>query len=123
VEAIFDRAGRTVAWRLRDVVFDLEGQAVALVHNRALFSREGRFLAHFQDGWVRDERGSTVACEAGATGGPLPPVPLPLPVAPPPEVRPPQPTFDPAPPLRVRAIHWSERRWADIIGAGEGVAG
>ncbi len=121
MEAIFDRAGRTVAWRLRDVVYDLEGRAIGLVHNRAIYSPEGKFLAHFQDGWVRDEKGAAVACEEGATGGPLPPVPQPLPAAPPHEVRPPQPQFEPTPPLRFRPMRWSDRSWDDIIGQAQPV--
>jgi len=122
VEAMFDRAGRTVAWRLRDVVYDLDGRAVGLVHNRAIFSPKGRFLAHFQDGWVRDERGAALAFEEGATGGPLPPVPLPIPAAPPPALRPAQPQFEQAPPLRFRPIRWSERSWDEVVGEAEAVS-
>lgn len=118
VEPIFDREGRTVGWRKRDVVYGMDGVARAFVFNRVLYSRAGAFLGRFEDDMYRDPAGRIVAFEREATGGPLLPVTEPPPVAPPPELRPPVPKFAPAPPPPMRSMRWSERSWDELL-AGE----
>jgi hypothetical protein len=115
MEPIFDRTGATVAWRRRDAIYDLQGKGIGFVHQRALFTRDGRYVGRFEDDLYRDTRGRVIAFEREATGGPLLPVPGPLPVAPQAEVRPPQPQFEPAPRPAMRSMAWSDLQWDDLF--------
>lgn len=115
MEPIFDRDGATVAWRRRDAIYDLHGRGIGFVQQRALFTRDGRYIGRFEDDLYRDREGRVVAFEREATGGPLLPVPGPLPAAPPAEVRPPQPPFEPAPRPAMRKMAWSDLRWHDLF--------
>jgi hypothetical protein len=116
VEPIFDRAGRTVGWRKRDVVYGMDGRARAFVSARALYTLDGAFLGRFEDDLYRDRAGRIVAFEREATGGPLLPVPETPPVAPPPELRPPVPRFEPPPPAPMRSMAWSQSTWDEVLG-------
>ena len=108
MEPVFDRIGITVAWRKRDTLHTLDGRAIGFIANRALFRVDGAFAGRFEDGLYRDPRNRIVAFERDATGGPLLPVPRPLPVAPRAELRPPEPDFSPVPPLGMRSMAWSD---------------
>lgn len=121
MEAIYDVSGRAVAWRRRAAVFDGAGKPRAFVSQGAVFTYKGRYLGRFEDGWYRDPDGNAVAFEAGATGGPLPPVPqagaiapLPLPDPPPLKVE--------APPSRFRSSKWSTISWDDFLAGAATVA-
>jgi hypothetical protein len=116
MEAIMDRDGRTVAWRRRDVVYDLSGRALAFVFDRNLFWRDGSHIGRVEDGLYRDPDGHVLAFEHGATGGPLLPAPQRAPVAPRPELRPPVPRFAPAPPAPMRRVSWSPQTWEALVG-------
>jgi hypothetical protein len=116
VEPIFNREGRTVGWRKRDVVYRMDGTALGFVFNRVLFGRDGAFLGRFEDDIYRDARGRIVAFEREATGGPLLPVPEPPPVAPLPELRPPVPAWGQVPPPpAMRSMRWSDLAWDDLV--------
>ena len=116
MDPIFDRDGRTVGWRKRDVLYGLDGRARAFVANRAFFGLDGALLGRFEDGVYRDSRNRPLAFERGGTGaGVLPPA-LPSPVAPPPELRPPVPVFAAVPPAGIRVMTWSDRSWDEVLG-------
>jgi hypothetical protein len=107
MDAIYDRDGKTVAWRRRDVVFDTAGTPVGLIHDRCLHDTRGRYLGRFEDGWYRDAAGKAVGCEANATGGPVPPLPERGAIEPPHGLRPPEPVFEQAPRAPMRLLSWS----------------
>lgn len=108
MDAIFDRAGQTVAWRKADVIHRLDGRAWAFVWERAVYALSGQHLAWFADGVYRDGRGRILAFERDATGGGVLPNMLPEPVKPMPEIRPPQPSFAAAPRQPMRSLAWSD---------------
>lgn len=116
MEPIYDRSGQPIAWRHRDAIFNNAGRPLALVRARVAFALDGRFLGRFGDGFYRDAKGYAVAFEAGATGGPLPPLPHPVGAQPRWQELPHDPAFAPAPPpppMLLRA--WSPRTWDEFI--------
>ena len=117
VEPLFDRAGETVAWRYRDVLYALDGRAAGFVRNTAFFALNGRYLGACEDGLYRDPGGAVIAFEREATGGPLLPLPLPAPIAPVPELRPMEPSFEPAPRNLMRRVSWSRQAWNELMQA------
>lgn len=112
VEPIYDSAEAVVAWKRRDEIHDLHGQAVALLSKKNVVSYSGRQFGVLDKGLFRDRHGDVVAFMFGATGGPVLPVP-PGPVVPPERPEPPVPP-DPA----VPSLRWSSLSWERFI-AGE----
>jgi hypothetical protein len=119
MDAIFDREGSPIAWRHRDAIFDNAGQPLAIVRARAVFSLAGQALGRFEDGFYRDLDGHAVAFEAGATGGPLPPVPHPTGAQPKWAELPREPALGAIPPApRMRSRAWSQTTWDAFITGG-----
>lgn len=117
MEPIFDRQGRTAAWRNRDVVHDLGGRPAAFIRDRAVFSLGGVCLGRFEDGLFRDAQGAVIAFLRDA-GSPMPlPVPEEAPVPPVPGHRPPEPRFGPVTARAWRALRWSDQPWDSFLGA------
>lgn len=123
MEAIFDSEGKTVAWRSKETVFDLDGTPRAYFRGGILSTYTGDFLGRYEDGFYRDDQGRPVAFQVDATGGPILPTPQPLPIAPVP-VYPaaPQQTATPPPPPRMRAMRWSPITWEQYIADAKPVA-
>jgi hypothetical protein len=120
VDPVFDRDGRAVGWRRKDVVFSLDGAAIGFVFNRCLYSLQGAFAGRFEDGIYRDPAGRIVAFERGATGGPILPVPQAVPVAPPHELRPRVPAIEAPPPAPMRSMQWSALDFGELIAGAVG---
>jgi hypothetical protein len=117
MDAIYDREGKTVAWRRRDVVYALDGRARGFIANRGLHTLKGDYLGRFEDGVFRDPRGRILGYEDGASGAGMLPLPLPKPVAPPPQLRPPEPAFAPGSQSPFRSNTWSDDTLERLIGA------
>ena len=120
MEPIFDRHGKTVAFRRRDYIYDLDGKAAALIRQRALFTFDGEYRGRAEDGFYRDSEARAVAFEAGATGGPLPPVPKRDAIAPQPQDIPHPPQIESVPPApHFRPNTWSDRSWDELLRVAE----
>jgi len=116
MEPIYDRTGQPVAWRHRDAIFNTKGIPLALVRARVLFSLNGQFIGRIGDGFYRDSAGHAVAFEAGATGGPLPPLVHPVGAQPRWQELPHHPNFaSPPPPPRILLRSWSPHSWDEFI--------
>lgn len=123
MEAIFDPQGQTVAWRSREIIFDLDGSPRAYLRGGVLYSFSGGFIGRYEDGFFRDAEGNAVACHSDASGGPPPPlgrrnaVP-PVPVYP----RAPQKLEAAPPPPRMRSRRWSALSWGEFVAVAEPLA-
>lgn len=115
LEPIFDRNGRTVAWFKENVLFNLEGRAVAFRNNNSIVSYRARHLGVIDRGFIRDRNGHAVAFMRGASGGPVQPVPQVPPVPRVPQV-PPVPPVPPIPPVpAVPSLSWSSMDWESFL--------
>jgi len=116
MDAVFDRHGQTIAWLHRDFIYNLNGtQALAFIYGGAVFNYSNTLLGFFNDGFVRDGDGNSVAFVSGAGFGPqqpaiqdhlIPPIPrIPLTRS--------MPPLPPIPPLST--WYWSMLTWEQFI--------
>lgn len=114
--AIFDRYGHTIAWLHRNFIYNLNGtQSLAFIYGVAVFNHNNTLLGFFNDGFVRDGDGNSVAFVSGAGFGPqqpaikdhlIPPIPSILPTLS-------MPPLPPIPPLSTWS--WSMLTWEQFI--------
>lgn len=111
---IFDRHGRTTAWRDRENIFQLNGIHSAVLHGSNVHGRRGQHLGVFDDGLFRDHRGAVVGFVEGASGGPLLPLTSLPPLAPLPSL-PPLPAIPAIPPVpAIPSLAWSSTTWTQF---------
>ena len=112
---IFDEHGKTVSWLSKDVIYDLGGEEIAFIKDKAVFTYDGKYVGIFENGFFRDKSGHAVAFLTGAYGGPKLPTPE-IPPVPPVPAKHPVPSSPPAmsedPTVKSK---WSRIDWIEFI--------
>jgi len=116
VQPVFDKDGDCVAWLSERTLFTPDGGPLGFIDGHAVFAFDGSHRGWYDDGYLWDGDGRAVAFLVSAFGGPLKPFPKAVPPVP-------EPVIPPAPPLPREAgtppgLHrdgWSSLRFADLV--------
>lgn len=115
VTPLHDMSGAVVGWIHQDRILERNGVTVGWLRDHRVHRLGGRHVGSFENGWLRDDAGFTVAFTRGAHGGPVPPVPSVPPVPPVAQV-PPVPPVMGIPMVRpVPMLGWSRRSLGDLL--------
>lgn len=112
---IYGKNGQVVAWRLREVLYDLEGNGIGIVRSRSAHMPDGTYIGHRNDGVYRNGAGEVIGFEPEATAGFLLPLPSGNAIAPMPKEPPPQVPFDIPAPSTFRKLQWARRTMQEIL--------
>ncbi len=109
---LYDRHGAAIVHIENNVIYTISGVPVAFLQHEYVYAYSGKQLGTYEDGWLRDLKGTCVFFSEHATGaGPVPPVPR---VPPVPSV----PRIPPVPPVpqipRIKAI--PSLSWSSVEG-------
>jgi hypothetical protein len=115
MEPVFDRKGKTIAWLMEGVLFNLGGRPIAFLSKNSVVSYRAKYLGVLDKGFIRDRSGHAVAFLRGASGGPMPPVPQVPPVPPVPQIPPVPPVSPIAPAPAVQSLSWSTLAWESFL--------
>lgn len=104
----FGRNGRPVAYLANGYLLRWNGQRAAIVQHNAIYSLNGKHIGYIHDGWVRDKRGHAVSFSPGASGGPMPPIPMIAPIKAIPPIHPIAPIMGIPPIMPIASLSWSQ---------------
>lgn len=113
---LYGRDGRPTHYVNNDgTLYTWGGSPIGFVNGEEIYTSSGRHVGRLSNGWMRDRSENAVAFTAGASGGPIPPVPAVPPVKSIPSIPPIRgiPQIPPIP--AIPTFGWSAYSIADLF--------